>query len=398
MARSPFVIVNGFILNVFILVLLTVAYALPGPALAPRQTVTSFRPIPTVPSGDSDGKNLLPNIYDPQAINAQNACPGYKASNVVKTSHGMTADLSLAGKACNAYGTDVDILALTVEFQSEDRLHIEITPKYVSDKNSSWFSLPEALIPKPMIDGDYKSKAQGSDLEFIYSNDPTFSFTVRRFSTGDVLFTSKGTKLVFENQFIEFVSALPENYNLYGLGEVIHNLRLGNNLTRTIYAADVGDPPDRNLYGSHPFYMDTRYFQVNEDNGQLKYVANATDASQTYKSYSHGVYLRNAHGQEIVLSASNVTWRTIGGNIDLYFYAGPTQKEITKLYQETAVGLPAMQQYFTFGYHQCRWGYANWSQLQDVVDNFAKFKLPLDTIWTDIDYASTPNHHLCDFY
>jgi alpha-glucosidase len=56
-----------------------------------------------------------------------------------------------------------------------------------------------------------------------------------------------------------------------------------------------------------------------------------------------------------------------------------------KTYQTSTVGLPAMQQYFAFGYHQCRWGYANWSQLQDVVNNFAKFSLPLDTIWTDID-------------
>ena len=47
-----------------------------------------------------------------------------------------------------------------------------------------------------------------------------------------------------------------------------------------------------------------------------------------------------------------------------------------------------MQQYWTLGYHQCRWGYANWSQLQDVVDNFRKFDIPLETIWLDIDYMN----------
>lgn len=47
-----------------------------------------------------------------------------------------------------------------------------------------------------------------------------------------------------------------------------------------------------------------------------------------------------------------------------------------------------MQQYWTFGYHQCRWGYANWSELQNVVDSFAKFSIPLETIWTDIDYMN----------
>ena len=46
-----------------------------------------------------------------------------------------------------------------------------------------------------------------------------------------------------------------------------------------------------------------------------------------------------------------------------------------------------MQQYFTFGLHQCRWGYANWSQLQEVVDdNYERFDIPLEVVWTDIDY------------
>lgn len=382
MACSPFAIVNVFLLAVF-----TIVHGLPSPAASPVSRATSFRTIPTVPASVQDGQNVLSNIYDPKAVNPQTVCPGYKASNMVNTSHGLTANLTLAGTACNVYGTDIENLRLTVEYQSEDRLHIYITPTYVCSANSSFFALPDVLVHKPTIDPNYKSKAQGSDLEFVWSNDPTFSFTVRRYSTGDVLFSTSGTQLVFENQFIEFGSALPENYNIYGLGEVIHNLRMGNNFTRTIYAADIGDPVDRNLYGSHPFYLETRYFEVNETDGELTYAPNARKVTG-YKSFSHGVYMRNSHGQEILMRPSNITWRTIGGDIDLYFYAGPTQKEVTKAYQESAVGLPAMQQYFAFGYHQCRWGYTNWSQLQDVVDNFAKFGLPLDNIWTDIDYMN----------
>jgi alpha-glucosidase len=348
---------------------------------ASADATTSFRAIFTVPAAAQNGLNVLPNINDPQAVNAQDICPGYTASNIVRTPYGLTADLQLAGSACNAYGTDIEALNLIVEYQASDRLHVEITPTYVDSSNSSWYVLPEALVPKPTIDADANSTTLDTDLNFVWSNDPTFSFSVIRQSTGDVLFSTTGTKLVFENQFIEFASSLPENYNLYGMGEVIHGLRMGNNLTRTFYAADVGDPIDYNIYGDHSFYLDTRYYEVDATTGNLTYAANATNATAQYVSYSHGVYMRNAHGQEVLLRPSNITWRTLGGSIDLYFYAGPTQDKVTKAYQLSATGLPAMQQYFTFGYHQCRWGYTNWSELQDVVDSFSKFGIPLENIW-----------------
>jgi alpha-glucosidase len=56
-----------------------------------------------------------------QARNADpNACPGYSASNVVKTDSGLTADLTLAGAACNAYSDDIKDLKLVVEYQTSE--------------------------------------------------------------------------------------------------------------------------------------------------------------------------------------------------------------------------------------------------------------------------------------
>lgn len=48
----------------------------------------------------------------------QQACPGYSASNVQKNSNSLTANLILAGEACNVFGTDLPNLTLTVEYQS----------------------------------------------------------------------------------------------------------------------------------------------------------------------------------------------------------------------------------------------------------------------------------------
>lgn len=144
-----------------------------------------------------------------------------------------------------------------------------------------------------------------------------------------------------------------------------------------------------NEYGSHPFYLETRYFKVDATTGNSTLVTGAdVDASAKYTSQSHGVYLRNAHGQEVLLREKQITWRTIGGSIDLYFYAGPTQPQLTKSYIKSAAGFPAMQQYFTLGFHQCRWGYRNWTELQTVIDNFEKNGIPLESIWSDIDYMN----------
>jgi alpha-glucosidase len=151
-----------------------------------------------------------------------------------------------------------------------------------------------------------------------------------------------------------------------------------------------GYPDEYCVDNAYRFYLDTRYYEIDPSSGDLTLVTSSeTNTSSTYKSYSHGVFLRNAHGQEILMRPTNITWRTLGGSIDLYFFDGPTQPDVTKQYQTGAIGLPAMQQYFTFGYHQCRWGYQNWTVLQEVVDNFKKFDIPLENIWTDIG-AYTP--------
>ena len=359
-----------------------------APCLATAQssTATSVAAQFTVPSSADEGVTLIPNIYDPTAKDAQTACPGYTASDLKTSSTGLTAHLTLAGSACNVYGTDIHDLDLVVEYQTSSRLHVDIRPSHTTSQNQSWYLLSTDYVPAA---SPGSGSMTTSDLTFSWVNSPRagFGFNVTRNSTGDVLFSTTGTKLVFENQFVELVSHQEENYNLYGLGEVIHGLRLGNNFTRTIYAADVGDPIDTNLYGSHPFYLQTKYFEVGDDNSTTLVTepVNATLATNNYTSSSHAVYLRNAHGMEVLMQPTNVTWRTLGGSLDLYFFSGPTQPEVTQQYL-SVIGLPGLQNYWGFGFHQCRWGYENWTVTEDVVNNYERFGIPLETIWNDIDY------------
>lgn len=45
-------------------------------------------------------------------------CPGYKASNVMRSVNSITADLTLAGSACDLYSSDITNLKFLAEWQT----------------------------------------------------------------------------------------------------------------------------------------------------------------------------------------------------------------------------------------------------------------------------------------
>ncbi|KAF2822203.1 alpha-glucosidase-like protein [Ophiobolus disseminans] len=286
------------------------------------------------------------------------SCPGYKASNVQRSDSSLTADLTLAGSECNIYGKDLLNLTFSAQWQTDSRLHV-----IIYDKNEQVYQVPESVVPRPS--GTHSSDA--SLLDISIEEEP-FTFTVTRRSNGEELFSTKGSNLVFEDQYWRLRTSLPANPNLYGLGEHTDSLRLPtSNYVRTMWARDAGAVPEKtNLYGSHPVYYEHR----------------------AGSGLSHGVLLLNSNGMDIKINNDNgqyLEYNVIGGVIDLYFIAGPGPFDVARQYSEIT-RKAAMMPYWGFGFHQCRYGYESIGDVADVVDNYKKANIPLETMWTDIDY------------
>ncbi|KAE9385783.1 hypothetical protein BT96DRAFT_949592 [Gymnopus androsaceus JB14] len=230
------------------------------------------------------------------------------------------------------------------------------------DANSTRYEVPESVLPQP--NGTFQGSPSEAAIQFNYTTSP-FSFTIYRTSTSEVLFTTGSHPIIFEPQYLRVKTDLPSNSNIYGLGEHSDPFRLPTyNTTRTFWSRDAYlIPTNTNLYGNHPIYFEHR------------------------TTGSHGVFFLNSNGMDVKINdtesvdSTTLEYNVIGGVLDFYFLAGSADDpvELSKQYAEV-VGTPAEVPYWSFGFHRCFVDVAN------VITNYSAAEIPLETMWTDIDY------------
>jgi len=237
----------------------------------------------------------------------------------------------------------------------------------IYDAAEQVFQVQEEVFPRPKNEN---AGIANSALEVGLTQNP-FSFAVRRKDNGEVLFDTSATPLVFEKQYVRLRTKLPDNPNIYGLGEHSDSFRFHtDNYERVLLNAESPNiPKNANLYGTHPIYFDHR-----GDKG------------------THGVFLLNSSPMQINVKKADsgynyLEYNTIGGVIDLYFMAGSKPADVSKQYADIA-GYSAMYPYWTFGFHQCKYGYWDVNMVAEVVGNYSTAGIPLEVMWTDIDYMN----------
>ena len=58
------------------------------------------------------------------------------------------------------------------------------------------------------------------------------------------------------------------------------------------------------------------------------------------------------------------------GVLDFYFFLGPEPEAVIQQYHEV-IGRPHMPPYWGLGFHQCRYGYHDLQEVEDVVSNYS---------------------------
>ncbi|GAC93447.1 glycoside hydrolase [Pseudozyma hubeiensis SY62] len=349
------------------------------------------------PRADSNSSYISPSLN-------VTTCPGYQLVGEPEQSrHGFTAKLSLAGEACNAYGVDIANLTLSVVYEKKHQLHV-----HIYDTAKQQYQLPNGLIYDRPSDDPAKvengSSAEQSDLIFHHTaengtSSGAWAFWIERRSNGDVIFDTRPSniptyndgmnnvasntkrnstatpkhELIFENQYLQLSSALPQDANVYGLGEYVTGSfrRNPNETLQTFFTLDAGTPVDSNMYGYHPVYTEVR----KGSDGKLR---------------SHTVSWSSTSGMDVLLRSGLIQYRAIGGTMDLRFFSGSADGKNSpntaiKQYVNF-IGNPVLHPYWSYGFHLCRWGYTNVSETQAIVDAMRDYDIPLEVQWNDIDY------------
>uniref|UniRef100_A0A8C3N201 alpha-glucosidase n=1 Tax=Geospiza parvula TaxID=87175 RepID=A0A8C3N201_GEOPR len=277
--------------------------------------------------------------------------------NVEYSSTGIVATLSLDDsrvRANEAYTAPISTLRLEVKYHLNNMLQFKIYD----------YQNPRYEVPVPL---NLPSSPTSSSQERLYDVSlqiKPFGIQVRRKSTGTVIWNSALPTFTFSDMFIQISTRLASQY-IYGFGEAEHP-SFRHNMSWHTWGMFTRDQPPTyklNSYGFHPFYM------ALEEDGN-----------------AHGVLLLNSNAMDVTFQPTPaLTYRTIGGILDFYMVLGPTPEMVVQEYTQL-IGRPVMPPYWSLGFQLCRYGYANDSEVAQVVEEMKAAQIPHDVQYVDIDY------------
>ena len=178
----------------------------------------------------------------------------------------------------------------------------------------------------------------------------------------------KLTGIMFDPKAGMFVAAarkLGFDEHFYGLGEKAAHLdkRRGSFINWNSDTPGYTEGKDP-IYQTIPFYI-----------GLQQGIAYGIFFDNSFRSYFN-------FGQS---SQQRAWFGAEGGELNYYFFYGPSMKKILGRYADLTGHMP-LPPLWALGNQQSRWSYYPDTMVEDVVNEYRKRDLPLDVIYLDIDY------------
>ncbi len=174
-----------------------------------------------------------------------------------------------------------------------------------------------------------------------------------------------GKGMAWSGHEVRVWKSSPPGERFYGFGEKAGTLeRRGTSMTMWNSDIPAYGPDTDPLYQSVPFFY-------------------AVDGGRAY-----GIFFDNPHWSSFDMakgSRDQYSFGAEGGELDYYFFFGPSPGKILRRFTEL-VGRMPLPPRWALGYQQCRWSYTPESRVREIAARFRSEKIPCDVIYLDIDY------------
>lgn len=298
----------------------------------------------------------------------------YDESNT-KLKNGLKADF-LVGTQYENKVFDASKLIRKLKFQARN-LEGDVTHVKIFDSENTRYEIPRNAIEyfeknKKFLPFD-NSKLK--DLQTLEQGKP-FNFAYLNENGSEKLFSIFSENLLFMDDLIGFDYNLNTN-KIFGYGERSSDFNLKPGVY-TVWPRDMPNIYDdgkgaRNSYGHQPFFINR-----NKGDSYIGFAFLNSNAQDLLVKYNQ----KNDPSED---KTAKLTQITIGGIIELLIIHATTPQQLLEKYHNI-IGKPVLPNFWSLGWHQSRWGYRNTDHLRSVIENYNKHKIPIDTIWSDIDY------------
>lgn len=255
---------------------------------------------------------------------------------------------------------------LNIDVLAPDLIRVRFAPDGNLDKDFSWAVVKHEWNVPDVSMADLADKVVLSTGELTLNINKNPLRLVFLDNNGNILNEDEPSKgMAWSETGVRVWKKMPRGENYYGFGEKSGRLnRRGSHMSMWNsdipgYRADT-DP----LYQSVPFFYGVK------------------------GGRAYGIFLDNSNWTSFDMgkeSQHQYSFGAEGGQLNYYFFYGPSPRKILSRYTEL-VGRMPLPPRWSLGYQQCRWSYAPEKRLREIASGFRDGKIPCDVLYLDIDY------------